>query len=298
VKLLLGLAGLLVLLPVAVIAAGLGGDQALPSAVALADIPAGYLALYQQAALRFGLPWELLAAVGKVESDHGRAPGSDEPNAAGAEGPMQFEPATFAAYSWAAGSSDPNIDDPHDAIEAAAALLAANGAPARTRRALLAYNHAGWYVEEVLGWAATYEAQAALSDLGQTSAQRASLAVDYALSELGAPYLWGGDGPGGFDCSGLTQAAYRAAGITLPRTAQAQYDAGPPVAPGAPLQAGDLVFFGGDSDEVDHVGILVSATEMVDAPHTGAVVRVEPFAWPDYLGATRPAAVSAPEQEP
>jgi len=298
VKVLVGVACLLVVVPVAVIAAGLGGDQALPSAAALADIPADYLVLYQRAALRFGLPWELLAGVGKVESDHGRLPGSDEPNAAGAEGPMQFEPATFAAYSWAAGSRDPNIDSPHDAIEAAAAMLAANGAPTQTRRALFAYNHAEWYVDEVLGWAATYEAQAALSDLATPGAQRASVAVDFALSELGAPYLWGGDGPGGFDCSGLTQAAYRAAGIALPRTAQAQYDAGPPVPEGDHLQAGDLVFFGNSTAAVEHVGILVSATEMVDAPHSGAFVRVEPFAWPDYLGATRPADGSGPGPTP
>ena len=148
----------LVLLPVAVLSAALGGDQAAPSATALSDIPAAYLRLYREAAVRFGLPWELLAAVGKVESDHGRDPGSDVPNAAGAVGPMQFEPATFAAYSWAAGDAAPDIDDPHDAIEAAAAMLAANGAPAQTERALYAYNHAGWYVQEVLGWAAAYSA--------------------------------------------------------------------------------------------------------------------------------------------
>jgi cell wall-associated NlpC family hydrolase len=290
VKAALLLAGLLVFLPVAVIAAGLGGEQALPSATALADIPSAYLALYQQAALRFGLPWELLAAVGKVESDHGRDPGTDEPNAAGAEGPMQFEPATFAAYSWAAGTPDPNIDDPHDAIEAAAAMLAANGAPGDTRAALYAYNHADWYVEEVLSWAATYEAQAAVSDLAPEETGAAASAVAYALAQLGTPYLWGGDGPGGFDCSGLTQAAYAAAGLALPRTAQAQYDAGPAVPAGEPLEPGDLVFFGADTSAVEHVGILVNASEMVDAPHSGAVVRIESFAWPDYLGATRPSA--------
>jgi cell wall-associated NlpC family hydrolase len=59
---------------------------------------------------------------------------------------------------------------------------------------------------------------------------------------------------------------------------------------GAALEPGDLVFFGAGDEAVEHVGILVSPTEMVDAPHTGAVVRVESFAWPDYLGATRPGA--------
>jgi cell wall-associated NlpC family hydrolase len=199
---------------------------------------------------------------------------------------MQFEPATFAAYSWAAGSPDPNIDDPGDAIDAAAAMLAANGAPDQTRRALYAYNHAGWYVDEVLAWAATYEAGPSAG--GDAIGPVGQRAVAYALAQLGTPYVWGGDGPGGFDCSGLVQAAYAAAGLALPRTAQAQYDAGPAVPAGAPLVPGDLVFFGGGADAVDHVGIVVGSGEMVDAPHTGAVVRVESYDWPDYVGATSP----------
>jgi cell wall-associated NlpC family hydrolase len=116
------------------------------------------------------------------------------------------------------------------------------------------------------------------------------VAVNYALAELGVPYAWGGEGAGGFDCSGLTQAAYLAAGVELPRTAQAQYDAGPPVPTGSPLEPGDLVFFGSSQEAVDHVGIVVGPDEMVDAPHTGAVVRIESDQWADYVGATRPAA--------
>jgi cell wall-associated NlpC family hydrolase len=117
----------------------------------------------------------------------------------------------------------------------------------------------------------------------------AATAVAWALSQLGTPYRWGGTGIGGFDCSGLVQAAFGAAGVQLPRVAQDQFDAGPPVAPGAPLHAGDLVFFGSSPEEVDHVGIVVSPGEMVDAPHTGAVVRVEPIFSDGYVGATRPA---------
>jgi cell wall-associated NlpC family hydrolase len=278
-------AGLL-LLPVLVIAAALGGEPAAPSETALADIPPAYLALYEQAALAFGLPWELLAGVGKVESDHGRDPAMDTPNGAGAVGPMQFEPATFAEYGRAAGAAAPSILDPRDAIFAAAALLVANGAPADTPAALLAYNHAGSYVRAVLAWADAYTAAAAAA---AAAAPAARIAVRYALAQVGTPYAWGGDGPGGFDCSGLVQAAYAAAGIALPRVAQAQHDAGPQVAAGAALAPGDLVFFGTGPSAVEHVGIVISATEMVDAPHTGADVRIEPFDWPDYLGATRPA---------
>jgi cell wall-associated NlpC family hydrolase len=292
VNALLSAAGGLLLLPVLVIAAALGGQPAAPSRAALADIPAAYLALYQQAALAFGLPWELLAGVGKVETDHGRNPATDSPNSAGAVGPMQFEPATFAEYSWASGDPSPRILDPRDAIFAAAAMLAANGAPDDTAQALYAYNHADWYVSEVLGWAEAYTDAAAVGPSGAAAADAAPaalIAVRYALAQVGTPYVWGGDGPGGFDCSGLVQAAYQSAGVSLPRVAQAQYDAGPPVAADEPLAPGDLVFFGTATTDVEHVGIVINETEMVDAPFTGADVRVESFDWPDYLGATRPA---------
>ncbi len=284
----------LILLPVLVIGAASGGVEiAEPSSSALADIPPDYLALYQEAGTEIGVPWELLAAIGKVECDHGRDPACQHPNSAGAEGPMQFLPATFNQYSWASGNPNPSIDDPRDAIYAAAALLADNNVRDSPRQALYAYNHSSIYVDEVLAWAASYQADAAASPVSSatTAAPNASAgaAVSYALAQLGTPYLWGGDGPGGFDCSGLVQAAYAAAGIQLPRTAQAQHDAGPPVPAGRPLQPGDLVFFGPDLAHVDHVGILVNATQMVDAPHTGAVVRVEPYQWSDYLGATDPA---------
>jgi cell wall-associated NlpC family hydrolase len=283
------------LLPVLVISAAMGGgDGGQPSPTALADIPPAYLALYQEAATELGIPWELLAAVGKVESDHGRDPASHTPNKMGAVGPMQFLPATFAAYSWASGSPNPSIDDPRDAIYAAAAMLVDNDVRDNPRAALYAYNHSDAYVNDVLAWAAAYQAaDAPLAADGSpiraaAPTAAAGNAVHYAYAQLGSPYLWGGDGPGGFDCSGLVQAAYASAGIQLPRTAQAQYDAGPRVPASEPLQPGDLVFFGTDTAHVDHVGILINDTQMVDAPHTGALVRVEPYRWPDYLGAIRP----------
>ena len=129
----------------------------------------------------------------------------------------------------------------------------------------------------------------------------ATAAVSYALAQLGTPYLWGGESPGGFDCSGLVQAAYAAAGIHLPRTAQDQYNAGPIVPANQQLEAGDLVFYGTDASQISHVGICRSCQidhvgivvddhgDMIDAPHTGAVVRIEPYTtWSNYIGATRP----------
>ncbi len=83
----------------------------------------------------------------------------------------------------------------------------------------------------------------------------------------------------------------------MPRTAQAQRDAGPQLAWGAEPEPGDLVFFGSGTDHVTHVGLYLGDGQMIDAPHAGAVVRVEPYRWDSYLGATRPA-LSAPRPIP
>lgn len=124
--------------------------------------------------------------------------------------------------------------------------------------------------------------------------EAAATAITYAREQLGVPYRWGDETPGvGFDCSGLTWAAYQSAGITLPRTAQTQYDAGPLLPPGTPPEPGDLVFFGTPS-RVHHVGLVIDSTRMIAAPHTGAVVRVQPFAARDLLGFSRPALRTSP----
>jgi cell wall-associated NlpC family hydrolase len=117
-------------------------------------------------------------------------------------------------------------------------------------------------------------------------------AVNWACGQRGLPYVWGGNGNPGFDCSGLAKAAYAAAGITLPRVAQDQYNAGPPLSAGKPLQPGDLVFFGASTSTVTHVGIAISPTAMVDAPDVGEVVRIDPIGH-NMIGATRPAAAPA-----
>lgn len=295
-KIATGAAGLVLL--VAVVAAGagagiaslIGGGDATPSATATANIPPAMLALYQQAAATCpGLPWAVLAAVGTVESGNGQStlPGVHSgANSAGAEGPMQFEPATFAQYDEPippGGANPPSPYDPTDAVYAAARDLCANGGQngADLAAAVYAYNHASWYVTEVLDLAHSY---------GQTQAQTVAagtaggIAADWALAQVGTPYVWGGETPGvGFDCSGLVQAAYKVAGITLPRVAQDQYDAGPQLPPGTPFEAGDLVFFGGGPSDVTHVGLVISPGVMVDAPHTGADVREDTF--PTTIGA-------------
>lgn len=113
----------------------------------------------------------------------------------------------------------------------------------------------------------------------------ARAALNYAFAQLGKPYVYGGTGPDGYDCSGLTMMSWKAGGVSLPRTSQAQYNAGPHVSQSA-LQPGDLVFFNG----LDHVGMWIGNGEIIHAPHTGDVVRKEEFAnmASSYVGAVRP----------
>jgi cell wall-associated NlpC family hydrolase len=96
------------------------------------------------------------------------------------------------------------------------------------------------------------------------------IAVDTALAQQGKPYVWAGAGPDVYDCSGLTQFAYQAAGITLPHSSQMQSTLGVPVAR-ADLQPGDLVFF---YDPVGHVGMYIGDGLMVHAPTSGSVVQI------------------------
>ncbi len=252
-------------------------------------IPPGWLDLYQQAASGCpGLPWAVLGAIGTVETDSGQstAPGVwSGANAAGAEGPMQFEPGTFAAYATVGpgGARPPSPYDPVDAVYTAAALLCADGAGSATslQRAVSDYNHSAAYVDTVLTLATSLAEDPSVS--GTVVA-----ALSFAARQLGTPYVWGGTGNGGFDCSGLVQAAYRAAGIALPRVAQDQFDAGPAVPAGSTVAPGDLVFFGSGPLGVDHVGLYVGAGEMIDAPDTGAPVRFDSADSTDLVGATRP----------
>lgn len=296
-------ATVLLLLPALAIAAATGGiNVSTPSPSALAEIPPAYLMLYEQAGLAFDVPWEVLAGIGKVECDHGQSPNpacwkEGAVNAAGAGGPMQFLASTWQSYGLD-GDNDGKKDrwDPADAIVSAANYLKSNGAPENIPAAVYAYNHSQAYVQQVLAWAQLYTSESNAD--GTTASSRASFgnagaaaqtAVAYALAQLGTPYLWGGEGAGGFDCSGLVQAAYASAGVSLPRVAQAQYDAtAANTVPLSQVQPGDLIFFGRSLDAITHVGIAVRSGEMVDAPHSGADVRIESYGWPDLLAATRP----------
>jgi peptidoglycan DL-endopeptidase CwlO len=110
-------------------------------------------------------------------------------------------------------------------------------------------------------------------------------ALDFALAQVGEPYVYGGAGPNSWDCSGLTMMAWKSAGVSLPHGAKAQYASTPHVSKSA-LQPGDLVFF---YSPIHHVGIYAGNGKIVHAPKPGDVVSVDPIDYMPFAGASRPA---------
>jgi cell wall-associated NlpC family hydrolase len=282
------------------------------------SIPANYLHWFQLVGLQYNVPWPVLAGIGKVESDDGRTtlPGvNNGANAFGAAGPMQIGIEGASGDAWATvatvedGTPPASVYDPADAIAGAAKYLVMHGIEQNVPAAIFAYNHADWYVQEVLSWASTYAAGGyTISEVttngdgtadetvaGDTACTEDSLlasvvapnstvltAINYAEDQLGKPYLFGGTGPDSFDCSGLVMMAYRAAGVNLPRTSQQQWAQLPHV-PAAKVEPGDLVFFAGADGTVKspgHVGLVIGKHEMIEAYATGFAIRVSQFGTP------------------
>ena len=116
-----------------------------------------------------------------------------------------------------------------------------------------------------------------------TRAPRSEI-MSIARRYLGAPYVWGADGPNSFDCSGFTMFVYRQVGVSLPHSSRAQINCGQRVSRGD-LQPGDLVFFG---SPIHHVGIYAGGGMYIHAPHTGDVVKISSMSRGDFAGACRP----------
>jgi hypothetical protein len=270
------------------------------------DLPLEHWLLMQHAAAasECGLDWSILAGIGKVESDFGRNPGMFEPHDGGIVGVVQMQPGNWAVVAPPGG----NPFAPQDAYMAAARYLCAHGATRDIRAALFAYNHADWYVADVLHWAQVYGG-ALNPSLGangpapgestgpapgaSTSASVSAQIVRLAQAWRGAPYVWGGSSRTGIDCSGLVMAVFAELGVKLPHNAQLQFNAVPRI-PDSQLQPGDLVFFAQtypSSQWITHVGIYVGNGLMLNAPTTGDVVREMPvfsgFWGAHYAGAGR-----------
>jgi cell wall-associated NlpC family hydrolase len=282
------------------------------ASTAAASIPARYLADYRTAGARYGISWTVLAGIGTVESDNGQ---SDLPgvrtgtNPFGAAGPMQFGVGGAAGDTWGGtpihpasehtggygidgdGDGITDVYDPGDAIPSAAWFLQAHGAATDLQAAIFDWNHSAAYVSDVLSWAARYAAggapavtaasspQCPLAAAGPLPAGTAGKVIAYAEAQLGKPYQWGATGPDAFDCSGLAMMAYRAAGITIPRTSQAQWQYGTRIPPPA-AQPGDLVFFAGSDGTPQapgHVGIVIGSGTMIEAYATGYPIRIATY---------------------
>jgi cell wall-associated NlpC family hydrolase len=285
---LVGVLAVLLFAPLILLLAAFGG---LPEAArttaassAIGEIPPDQLEVMQQVSLQTGIPWQILAAIAKVESDFGRNMAT---SSAGAIGYCQFMPETWDAYA-TDGNGD-GIADPYDfrdCIPAMGRYLVANGAPADLRRAIYAYNHSWAYVEKVLAYAAAY----GYVDPSSIPAR----AVELARSRIGAPYVWGATGPDAFDCSGLVLWVYEQLGLQVPRTAQRQFEWAVPLEL-SQLQPGDLAFYEGtypSPDRITHVGIYVGGGIVVMATNTGDYVREVPLSDPywsaHFVSAGRP----------
>ena len=238
-------------------------------------IPPGIQELYEQAGSQYAIPWTLLAGIGMAETAHGT---NTSTSSAGARGLMQFMPATFAAYG-VDGDGDglADIDNDTDSVHSAANYLTASGVhrgEQGVREALFAYNHADWYVNDVLFYAHAYggglvlgdplhcDGQGGNPDLPPVSNQRLAQMLQFAAAQNGDAYILGAGGPDAWDCSSLTQTATAQIGITAPRTAQAQRDwlamGNGFRVPVDQAQPGDLFFF--DSylgpHTIGHVGFV------------------------------------------
>ncbi|GHH87858.1 transglycosylase [Streptomyces sulfonofaciens] len=237
------------------------------------------------------------------------------PNArsgADAEGIAQFIPGTWATHGLDGnGDGRRDVYDPADAIPSAAsydcklASYVKDAAGDQTENMLAAYNAGAYAVIKYNGVPPYRETQnyvKTITTLEKSFAkpaarvdpsEQAAGAIYFAQKKLGTEYLWGGNGTadqgGRFDCSGLTKAAYESVGVTLPRVANDQYNAGPHPRR-SELLPGDLVFFSDDltnSRAIRHVGIYVGGGYMIDAPRPHTKIRFDPIDTPDYFGATR-----------
>ncbi|WP_326569086.1 C40 family peptidase [Amycolatopsis rhabdoformis] len=285
------------------------------------DIPLRAMTGYAQATVTLTkeqpachLSWVTLAAIGKVASDHGRAQGDHvgtdgaltKPlgtvevrdfygrtvSTANASGPMQLAPAVWSKWQRSASGGKPDPQNIDDAALTAGRALCAGGRDLATDwwNAVSSLQGAPVSLHRIL---ATVNVYGTVGQSGQAPNPAVLSAVDFAIDQIGLPYVWGGNGSGdpdpGFDCSGLTTAAYGSAGVKLMRTADTQFHSVPHV---SEPQLGDLIFYGEPTTKIHHVGLYIGNQQMIDAPQTGQAVQVHPYRKPgdDYAGAGRPTA--------
>ncbi|MFE6692132.1 NlpC/P60 family protein [Streptomyces sp. NPDC057743] len=235
----------------------------------------------------------------------------------GAQGIAQFMPSTWESSGVDGnGDGKRDVWDPEDAIPSAAKYLCGiakdvKDVPGNKQSNILAAYNAGTGAVRKYGGVPPFkETQSYVRSITSLAdqpakggkpgttirAEQGATAVNVAQEVLGTPYSWGGgseSGPStgtccsplgrsgadirGFDCSGLTLYAYAKVGVTLPRTAAAQYAASKPIKSKSDLMPGDLVFYGSSAESIHHVGIYVGGGYMIDAPRPGTEVRFSPL---------------------
>jgi len=285
------------------------------------DIPLRAMTGYARATVTLGkeqpgchLSWITLAAIGKVTSDHGRAQSGQlgdngtlaKPlgtvevldfyhrpvSTPGAAGPLQLSPAVWSKWQQSASGGKPDIQNVDDAALTAGRALCANGRDLATDwwNGVSTLEPAPVVLHRTL---ATTNVYGTVGQSAQPPNPAVLTAVDFAIDQIGLPYVWGGNGTHdadpGFDCSGLTTAAYASADVKLMRTADTQFRS---VAHVGEPQLGDLIFYGEPATKIHHVGLYIGNQQMIDAPQTGQAVQVHPYRKPgdDYAGAGRPTA--------
>ncbi|MDT7727504.1 MAG: hypothetical protein QOI21_4080 [Actinomycetota bacterium] len=287
------------------------------------DIPLRAMVGYAKTTVALGkeqpdchLSWITLAAIGKTTTDHGRVNGGQlgengvsankigtievrdfygkVVSTANASGPLQLTPAIWSKWQQSASGGTPDQQNIDDAALTAGRALCADGRDlakgADWWSAVTSLQSAPLFLHRTLATANVY------GTVGkETEAPNPKVldAVNFAISKIGLPYVWGGNGKGGndpgFDCSGLTTAAYASAGITIMRTADTQFRSVKAVAEPA---LGDLIFYGVPQTKIHHVGLYIGNEQMIDAPTSGQAVQVHTYRKPgdDYAGAARPPA--------
>lgn len=283
-----------------------------PAASNAAGIPSDFLELYKKAGKEYNIPWNVLAAIGKVESTHYTDPDSHRENWAGAAGPMQFLAPTWESYK-VDGDGDGKKDryDPDDAIPGAANYLV-NGLSYHkdVRKAIFGYNHSWDYVDLILRTAKEYGGGevSVLPASGESSegcegdvalpgnlSEVVKRIITFAVAQRGKRYVLGANGPDAWDCSSLTEAAYRTVGLEIGATTWDQYPKGVKV-PKGKEQPGDLVFFnsgpGTSAERPGHVGMVIGKNRMIVARCTQCRpgVDITPYKRPDWVMVTRPLA--------
>lgn len=288
------------------------------------DIPSRALAGYASAELRVHkempgchLSWVTLAGIGRAGSNHGRAAGGGilsggimstplgtlplrgadgaTKDSTSTIGPMQLPTAVWDHHRRsAAPHAKPNPQDIDDAALTTATALCAGGQDMATGEgwwaSIRSLRDSDLFLQRVLANANVY-GTIALSKIPPDG--RVLDAVRFAISQIGLPYVWGGNGlksgDAGFDCSGLTTAAYASARVSLPRTAHSQYHSVALVPPNEQPRLGDLVFYGNPS-AIHHVGLYIGNGQMINAPTFGMAVQVASYRLPgdDFAGAGRP----------